>query len=183
MKKLIALFLFSLFISCDSSELKKDFNCSVGSNYSGLKKFDDFRNLFAIKLPKKWKVNLYYDNGQTSIYAADTTLSLTKTTLLDASIIHSPTFIDATFKQKVSADNTKMKLQEVKTKDFKLFNKDSYYSLAKGKKGKYPYHILNVFTKVNSDNFLHVKTEVYGDDLVDERICKAINLINEIQLK
>ncbi|WP_435262278.1 hypothetical protein [Tenacibaculum sp. nBUS_03] len=183
MKKLNVLFLVTFFISCNSSELKKDFNCSSNSAYSDLKKFEDFRNLFTIKLPKKWKVNLYYDNGQTSIYAADTTLSLTKTTLLDASLIHSPTFIDATFKQKVSADNTKMKLQEIKTKDFKLFNKNSYYSLAKGKKGKYPYHILNVFTKVNTDNFLHIKTEIYGDDLVDDRICNAINLINEIQLK
>ena len=178
------LYFLVLFIitACGSSELKSDFNCSNAS-YSNLSKTEDVRNLFSVQLPKNWKVNLYYDNDQTSIYAADTTLNLTKTTLFDASYIHAPVFFDATFKQKINADNVQMGLEEVKSKDIKHLDKTSFYSLAKGKKGKYTYHILNVFTKVNSDNFLHVKTEIYGDSLVNERICKAISLLDKIEVK
>lgn len=184
MKNIILFFALLVFIGChSSSELKKDFQCSGVSQYTGLSDIEDIRNLFIVSLPKNWKINLYFDDTQTSIYAADTTLNLTKATLFDVSLIHSPIAIDASFKQKISNDNSHMKLQEIRVKDFNLNQNTSYYSLAKGKKGKYPYHILNVFTKVNSDNFLHIKTEIYGDSLVDERICKAVNLIDKVRLK
>ncbi len=171
-----------LTVSCTSTDLQKEFSCS-GSTYSGLSETKDIRNLFSIKLPKTWKVNLYYDDGQSSIYAADTTLNLTKTTLIDVSFIHASVFFDTDFKQKLSADNNNMGLEEIKTKDIKHLDKNAYLSLAQGKKGKYKYHILNVFTKVDNDNFLHAKTEFYGDSLVNERICKAVNLIEKIEIK
>ena len=178
-----ALVLF-LFISCNSiPDLEEEFPCVNPINYTDLKKSEDVRHLFSVQFPKKWKVNLYYDAKQTSIHAADTTLNLTKATIMDITLIHTPIFLDETFKQKITADNKKMQLFEIKTNAIKLFEKPTYYSYAEGKKNNYSYHILNTFTKVNSDNFLHVKTEIYGDLLVDERICKAIKLINKIQLK
>ncbi|CAM1353649.1 hypothetical protein [Tenacibaculum insulae] len=184
MKNIFAVLTLFLMFSCSSSsELKNEFPCKDSTTFLNLKKTSDVRNLFAVSLPKNWKVNLYYDNGKTSIYAADTTVSLTKTILFDATLIHSPVFLDTNFTKKITTDNTNMKLVETKTKHINLFNKPSYFSFAKGKKGKFNYHILNTFTKVNSDNFLHVKTEIYGDSLIAERICNAINLIDKIQLK
>lgn len=177
----LLLFIF-LLLSCSSSDLKKDFDCSRNS-YINLTEIKDFRRLFTLSLPKDWKINLYYDHGQSSIYAADTTLNLTETTLIDASYIHAPIFFDTDFKQKLSSENLQMGLTEVKSKDISYLNNKAYYSLAGGKRGKFDYHILNVFTKVNSDNFLHVKAEVYGDSLVNERLCKAIGLIDEIELQ
>ena len=169
-------------ISCTSTDLQKHFTCN-NSSYSNLVKTHDIRHLFSIKLPKNWKKNLYYDHGQTSIFAADTTLKLTSATLIDVSYIHASIFFDDDFKQKLSEDTKKMKLNEVKSEAIKHLDKTSYLQLAKGEKGNHKYHILNVFTKVNNDNFLHTKTEFYGDSLVDERICKAINLIDKIELK
>lgn len=172
-----------LLTSCKSSDFKKDFICNNTSSYSNLKTNTDFKNSFSVDFPKHWKVNLYYDNGQSSIYAADTTIGLTQSTLLDVSLIQSPISIDNSFIQKISTDNSNLKLKEVKGKLFDHYGNASYYSLANGKKGKYDYHILNLFSKINEASFLHVKTEIYGDSLVDERICKAIKLIDEIQLK
>lgn len=37
--------------------------------------------------------------------------------------------------------------------------------------------------KVNSGNLLYSKFEIYGNSLTDKRICKAIKLIDKIQLK
>ena len=184
MKYFLITLLVALMISCNStSELKKEFPCDESIIISNIKKTTDIRNLFTVSLPKNWKVNLYYDSEKTSIYAADTTVNLTKTILFDATLVHHAVFLDKTFGQKITTDNQNMGLSEVKTKNLTLLKKPSYYSFAKGKKGNYSYHILNTFTKVNSDNFLHVKTEIYGDSLVNERICKAINLIDKIQLK
>ncbi|CAL2083110.1 conserved protein of unknown function [Tenacibaculum sp. 190524A02b] len=174
---------FLLICSCKSSDLKKDFICNNIGSFKNLKTNTDFKKLFTVDFPEHWKVNLYYDNGQSSIYAADTTVSLTQATLLDISLIQSPISIDNAFIQKISTDNSNLKLKEVKGKLFKHYGNTSYYSLANGKKGKYNYHILNLFSKVSEASFLHVKTEIYGDSLVDDRICKAIKLIDEIQLK
>ncbi|CAM1333445.1 hypothetical protein [Tenacibaculum aestuariivivum] len=169
--------------SCNlSSKLSDEFPCKGVKPYTNLKKNEDIRKYFSMYFPKNWKVNLYYDDAKTSIYAADTTVNLTKTTLIDATLVHSTIFIDKTFCQKITDDNKKMGLTEIKTKNLQLLNKPSYYSYAKGKKANYSYHILNTFTKVNSSNFLHVKTEIYGNYLVEERVCKAIQLINKIQL-
>ena len=178
---LLTLLIFST-ISCTSTDLQKEFSCG-NSSYSNLGTTNDIRNLFSVKLPKTWKIKLYYDNGQTSIFAADTTLKLTSTTLIDVSYIHAAIFFDTEFRQKLSDDHKNMELKEVKAEAIKHLDKTSYLSLAQGKKGNYKYHVLNVFTRINNDNFLHTKTEFYGDSLVNERICKAVNLIDKIALK
>ena len=182
MKQLLVFISFVIFISCYSpNAIEKDFSCN-GDSFDNLEKVNDVKNKFSMQLPKNWKTNLYYDNSLTSIFAADTTLSLTKTVLIDASLIHSNTAINNEFKQKISIDNSNMQLTETITKETTLFNKPSYYSYAYGKKGKFDYKILNIFSKVSETDFMHIKTEVYGDSLVDERICKALNLIKKIQV-
>lgn len=179
MKQIIAVFSLLMLFSCNSSEISKDFNCKSGS-YSNLEQFIDFKKNFNMKIPKNWKTSYYYDNVVSSIYTADTTLNLTKTTLIDVSFILSPAEFDKNFTDKIKADNKQMKLQEVASKSVTFLKKPSYYNLSEGKKGKYKYTILNIFTK-QTTGFLHIKTEVYGDTLINERLCKAVNLIDKIE--
>lgn len=172
--------LFVGLASCNSSKLQKDFNCNSNS-FSNLKTLTDFRKNFKIKIPENWKTNYYYDNVVSSIYAADTTINLTKTILIDASFVLNPIEIDSVFIEKMKTESKNMGLQEVTSKTTTFLKQPSYYNVFEGKKGKYKYTILNIFTKDNL-GFLHVKTEIYGDSLVNERICKAINLVEKIEL-
>lgn len=181
-KFLIFISLTFFMISCNSTDLQKEFSCKNRINYN-LSNVEDVRNFFSINLPKIWKINLYYDNGLSSIYAADTTVNLTKTILLDVSYIHSAISFDDNFKKKLINDYDNMNLNEIKKKSIKHLDRDAYFSLAQGKKGKFNYHVLNIFTKVNTNNTLHTKTEIYGDSLITERLCKSINLIESIKLK
>lgn len=178
-------FLFSTIIflcfSCTKqSNISNDFKCSSDS-YSNLERFTDFKKNFTIKLPKKWNTNYYYDNVVSSIYTADTTLRLTQATLIDASFVLNPVELDENFIKKIKNDNLKAGLQEIKSNNTTFLKQPTYYNLSEGKKGKYSYRILNIFNKTNT-GFLHIKTEIYGDSLVNERICKAINLIEKIKL-
>ncbi|WP_136438244.1 hypothetical protein [Tenacibaculum maritimum] len=87
--------------SCNTtSDLQTEFNCDHKTSYSNLKKHADVRGLFNMKIPKHWKTKLYYDNTQSSIYTADTTKSLTKSTLIDVTIIHNPINFDVDFQKK-----------------------------------------------------------------------------------
>lgn len=181
MKKVLLLFLIFL-VSCNSSELSKEFTCTKTS-FSNLETTSDIRNLFKVQLPKHWKTNLYYDNSQTSIYAADTTKSLTKSVLIDVTLVHNPLAFNDEFLQKTKNKELELQLQNLKAKEIYFLEKPSYLQHSKGKKGKYAYEIINLFSKVNSDNFLHSKIEVYGDSLVNERLCKAINLLEKIKIE
>lgn len=180
MKQILVILLVSVLSSCNSSELSNDFNCNSKS-YTNLTNFTDFKKNFTIKLPKKWKTNYYYDNVISSIYTADTTLSLTQSTLIDASFVLNTIALDKNFINKIKNDNLKAGLQEIKSNNIIFLKQPTYYNLSEGKKGKYSYKILNIFSK-NNTGFLHIKTEVYGDSLADERICKAIKLIEKIKL-
>jgi hypothetical protein len=67
------LFLVSLLsFSCtDKSEFSEDFSCS-NSAFNNIEMVDDIKNLFSIQLPVNWKINLYKDEVQLSVFALDT---------------------------------------------------------------------------------------------------------------
>ena len=184
MKKGITLFAALLLLfSCNSnSRISKEMDCKKTS-FQNLEIVDDVYKNFSVELPKNWKTNLYYDNSQSSIYAADTTKQLTETYLVDITLISSQLEFDANFildyKNKLTNDN----LVETSSFETPFLEKKSYYSRALGKKQGYPYEIINVFVQINERSHLHAKAEVYGDSLTNERLCKAIQLIEKTVLK
>lgn len=171
-----------LFYSCHKqSEISKTFNCKT-SSFKTLEKVNDVKNLFSIDLPKDWKINLYKDGIQSSIFAGDTTKQLTKTVLLDVSFIQKNVNFNETFLLQQEQENLSKNLIKIASKEFIFLDKPALLNIYKGKKGDFSYQICNTFIKVNEQNFILAKTEVYGDSFVNERFCKAFSLIENIQL-
>lgn len=182
-QKFSFLLLFISIISCNSSsELQKDFNCS-SSSYSNLEEVEDFKKVFTVQLPKNWKTNLYYDNVQSTIYSADTTKQLTETTIFDFNLVQKAVSFNDKFQLELESENLAKGLISTQKKVLKLGEKPSFYMLSKGKKQNFPYQKLNIFKKLNNENFINIKIEVYGDKLIEERLCKAISLVEKIALK
>ena len=181
MKKLILLISLVLIYSCGSkSQISKDLGCNPDS-YGNLEVVEDVDKRFKVQLPDNWKTNLYFDSNQTSIFSADTTKQLTNTYTLDITYIYSELKLDEKFLQKFKTNLQKKQLVETTSYEFNFREKESYYSRALGKRGQFDYQICNIFIKVNSGNYIHAKTEVYGDSLVNERICSALSLIEKIE--
>ncbi|MDT7831835.1 hypothetical protein RQM59_05550 [Flavobacteriaceae bacterium S356] len=172
-----------ILMSCQgSSELSLDFQC--GGSISNLEDVADFENKFSMPIPKDWKVNLYYDSAQSSIYFADTTKQLTETTIVDVTFIKQKTNFDAAFLSNVQTNYVNAALKEEKNKTFSLNDYPSYYTVAKGIRNNFPYTICNVFINTMGDGtFIHAKLEVYGDSLVEQRLCKGIDLVEKIRFK
>jgi hypothetical protein len=181
--KYILLFLAILLLfSCkNQSEISKDFNCST-STFNNLETVDDVKNLFSIQLPKNWKINLYTDSSQSSIFAADTIKQLTETVLLDVTFIQNKINFDETFLLQQEQENLTKGLIKTKSKKGILLEKPSIYIIYKGKKGEFNYQTCHTFIKINEDNFIFAKTEVYGDSLINERICRSLSLIENIKI-
>ena len=172
-----------LFFSCQKEfKITDDFNCET-SNFNNLEVVDDVKNLFSVELPKNWKINLYQDEVQSSIFAADTTKQLTETVLLDVTYINNRINFDETFLLKQEQENLANNLIKIKSKEFIFLDKPSIYMLYKGKKEGFNYQFCNTFIKINESNFILVKTEIFGDSLVNQRSCKAFSLIENIKLK
>jgi len=181
MKKKFVFLTFIIIASCNSkSKISKDLDCQPES-YSNIETVEDVKKLFTVKFPDHWKTNLYYDNNQSSIYTADTTKQLTETILLDITHVSNELKLDSDFIQKFKTSLKDLKL--VKTTSFKLNfqEKESYFSKAIGKKRKFAYEICNLFIKINANNYIHAKAEVYGDSLINERLCNAISLLEKIE--
>ena len=167
MKNILVIFTaIFLFYSCSQqSEISKRFNCKP-INYQNLEVVKDVKNLFSIEIPKTWKTNLYYDTLQSSIYTADTTKQLTESLLLDVTYIQKNINFDTSFKFEETS----------------FLEKPSYYTIYKKKKGAFDYQVCLLFIKLNKQNFILAKAEVYGDSVVNTRLCNAFALIEKIKI-
>ncbi|WP_166387137.1 hypothetical protein [Polaribacter sp. 11A2H] len=182
MKNILFIILASLvFFSCsDQTKISKDFNCNP-TTFKDLEEVKDVKNLFSLELPKSWKTNLYYDDIQSSIYTADTTKQLTESLLLDVTFINKSINFDTSFKLERAQEDVSKSLINIKSEETNFLEKPSYYTVSKGKKGKFDYQVCHVFIKINDQNFILAKAEVYGDSLVNKRLCNGLALMEKIK--
>lgn len=171
-----------LFNCNNTSDLKQNLSCNE-IYFNNLKEFSDAKNNFKISLPNNWKTSTFTDNYQSSIYTADTTKQLTKSLLLDVNFINNSIQIDDIFKLKIEHENLTNKLIQKKQKEIIFLNRKSYYVISIGKKQKFKYKSLQVFVPLNKSSSLAIKAEIYGDSLVEKRICKALTLIDKIKIE
>jgi hypothetical protein len=137
---LIALLL--LFSCAKQSEISKDFKCSTTA-YKNLEKVDDVKNLFSLELPKNWKINLYQDEVESSIFAADTTKQLTETVLIDVTFIKNKIIFDDAFMIQQEQENLAKGLIKIKLKEITLLEKPFIDIVYKRKKGDFMYETIH----------------------------------------
>jgi hypothetical protein len=181
MKRFFVLcFLIGLYSCGSKSELSEAMQCKP-KLYANLELVRDVDKRFIVEIPKHWKTNLYFDKNQTSIFSADTTKQLTDSYTFDVTYIYEELQIDQKFLERFKRNLTKNNLVESTSYELTFNEQEAYYSRALGKRGAFDYEILNLFIKANPNSYLHVKTEFYGDSLVNQRICNALSLIEKIQ--
>lgn len=181
MKKVLTVLLIVFIASCSyTSKISKDLGCNATS-YNNLEVIKDFKENFTVQFPDNWKTNLYYDNNQSSIYTADTTKQLTETFLVDITQVSRKLELNNDFIQKFKTSLLNGMLVETTSYETKFQGKETYYSRAMGKKNDYNYEVCNLFIKTGDNSYIHAKAEVYGDSLVNERICNAMSLIEKIE--
>ena len=178
MKFKILLLLVIVFNSCSKkSQFIRVFNCEV-ETFSNLERIEDVKNLFSVYYPDHWKTNFYYDNNQSSIFTADTTKQLKET----INFLTSPFFLyffDSKFLKKFESNLSELQLTEISANKIIFKEKPSFYSEAKGMNNNFNYYVFNLFIKLDENNYIHSKIEIYGDALKEERICKGINLLEK----
>ena len=187
MKKIIILLLITSLYNCaNKQELDTVFDCKSSNKLSKLKEYKDINKNFRILIPSIWNTKLYYDDNQSDIFSADTLKPLSQSYIFDASFWKDNLIFDNEFDKKISA--TLLKKEQLKpfksgfidTKNYKL-----YYNLSIGKKlinnKEYQVHALNYYLKSPSDGIIFANTKIYGDSLINERICEFNSILKTIE--
>lgn len=182
MKFLYLLILTSLLItSCSNqSELSKDFNC-VNVEFEGLVSINDFNKNFTLKIPKDWKTELYYNKFQSEIFTADTTKQLTDTFIFDASYNLGTIEFDEKFLASNDSLQKSNNLEILNSKNGIFKSKPSFWYVSKGIKNGYPFHHFNLTVLLSENTYFNSYADIYGEENIDERICKAIALLDKIE--
>lgn len=166
----------------NTSLLDKEFGCTH-SKLKNTEEVSDFFDNFSVQIPKNWKTSFYYDNIQSEIFSADTTKVFEETYMMEFSMINGKMIVDDAFKKKVN-DKTKEKgLQRINQNfiDFKGYK--GYYYYGKTFQNEIALHVFQYYLKLNEEQYLLVKTEIYGHEKVEERLCASFAIINSLEFK
>lgn len=176
---LVLIFAFILTSCSQRNSLADDLACSRFITLGNTIDRTDFNKHFQLKIPETWKNQGYFDEFQSSILAADTIKQLTETYILDVAYKYGEIELDNSF---VSQVNTGSDL-EVLRSNFEPFKElPSYWQIAKGNKNGYTYHVFQQFAKQEIKGYIEIKTEFYGGEMVDERLCESLAIINTLEL-
>ena len=183
MKKiLIILSIVSFTFSCSKSELKKDFKCNSNYNFKKTIITSDFKNKFSLEIPKSWNIKYFYNSFQTSLMTADSLKTLTKSFILDVSLNSGELNLNNNFKEKVINNIKKEHLKLIKYKNIKFKEKDAIWFWSKGKQNKYNYNVLKLIAKNTATSYFEIETKIYGDSLIEERLCKSISILETLKI-
>ncbi len=182
-KVLFVFFVFLQLISCKKpSDFERVFSCNNSNELHSFETVDEFSQRFSVQLPKYWKTELYSIEGQSGIITADTTKVFTETYKIDFSVVQGAISISDEFKtnlNQVVRDSGLTTLQS----DFVDFKeKKGLYNLAKGMSHNTPIQVLQYYVKLNDNEYLLVKSEIFGEDNTQSRLCESIFLIDRIIL-
>jgi len=181
MKFLIAIFITITLVSCSKpTELQQDFNCeSVSLGKSTV--MQDFQKKFEVDVPNTWSKKMFYNEYQTSLMVADSLIPLKESFILDISLNNGNLKIDDNIKNSVIRNIiSKEHLRINKFNIGKFHNKPSVWLLAEGTRNGMNYHLFKLLSKRDDKTYYQIETQIYGDSLVNQRVCKAISLIETL---
>ncbi|HFS67826.1 MAG TPA: hypothetical protein ENK67_06400 [Flavobacteriia bacterium] len=177
---ILILVLVTVYSCSKPTELQQDFNCNT-INLGKSSVIQDFQKKFAVTIPDTWSKKMFYNEYQTSLMAADSLKPLKESFILDISLNNGDLKVDETIKNTIIRNIiSKEHLRINKFKIGKFHSKPSVWLLAEGTRNEMPFHLFKLLSKRDANTYYQIETQIYGDSLVNERVCKAISLIETL---
>ncbi len=174
--------LVTLFSCNKPSELQKELGCKTKYDFGQMITSQDFQKKFTVQIPKNWSTKYFYNEFQTSLMTADSLKSLSNSFILDISLNNGELKVDDQIKGKVIRNI--ITKEHLRIKNFKIsefHKKPSVWFVAEGTRNELPYHLFRILIKNSPTTYFQIETQIYGDSLVNERLCKSISIIETIQ--
>ena len=171
----------TLLAACQPSKFEREFSCDTPMSFTKKKTYKDVLSHFEIDIPKDWKTELYYDEYQSTLYTADTTKQLRESYVIDVTWHQGELVFGDDFEKKVAENAIQIQqLIPVKWGYGDYLGKESYYLISTGKSSDLSWHYLQIYLKLNTDEYYTFTSKIYGSEQVNERICASFAVFNEI---
>ena len=143
-------------ISCSRrTSLADELACSKFQSLGDTEIKQDFHKNFKIDIPINWKHKGYFDDYQSSLFAADTIKQLTETYILDIAYKNGELSINDSFSVQLNKNNS---YEVLKSNIEKFKDYTSYWQVSKGEKNGYSYHIFNLFIQTSKQGYIEIKS-------------------------
>lgn len=172
-------------LSCNTNSLKRNigFDCDATSDFSNLIEIKDAKLTFETKIPSNWKRELFVDNYESRLYAADTTKELNHAYIFDLGHYSGELIIDKNFKTKISNEiNSLNKSKITEAKIFTYKEKEVFYISYNSENGNIASNNIQLYLKNKNNSYYKLKIDVYGKTNIEQRFCKAIELFEHTLL-
>ena len=180
-KGVILLTLFVIILSCtNQSELSEKFKCNP-VKFENTKSIFDFNKNFKLTIPTNWNTKLYFSEFESEIFVADTLKQLTESFILASSFNLGKLEFDANYYKKNDSILSKNNLELINAGNNSFQSKQTYWYVAKGFKNGFTFHQFNLASKRSKNSYFNASVEVYGDKNVNERICEAISILENVE--
>lgn len=171
--------------ACDSKSIEKElgYNCNLAKDFKNLTNIKDAKLTFEVKIPENWKRELFVNNIESRLYAADTTKELNNTYIYDFGYYSGELKTDEEFQLNLHKEiNSFGKSTILKKKNFKVKNKDAYFVSYKTEKEHLNSNSILLFLRNKNNSFYKLKVDVYGQNNKEQRFCEALSLLETTTL-
>ncbi len=182
MKLFTTIILVFLLIGCSKEkEISSFFNCKNNNINEKSTLTTDFKKHFRLNLPSSWNTKLYYSDYQSEIFAADTTKQLTDSFIIDTAFNTGKLNIDDSFIKKNDSLFNSNNLEIIKSSKGEFQSMPSCWYLVKGTKNNFEFHQLILWVNLSKKEYFSCYIDIYGNENIEERICKVVAIIEDVE--
>lgn len=179
----IGLTLLTIF-SCHKNSIfpKELTSCDKIYSSEDLEQVVDFKQNFSIDIPKHWNTKMYYDNFRSEIFSADTIKPISETYILQVSHIQSAIQINDTLVKSLNKKSSDHHRTEELVKFHQFKDREALIFVSSGMENNLPLYILQDYVKIDQDQYLLMKVDIYGSENIEERLCEALQLLEKVSI-
>lgn len=181
MKYLVQLTLICLFIACDKpSQLELAYGCDAGIPENTVTK-TDFKKNFKIDIPNHWKTSYFYTPNSSEMFAADTTKQLSSSYIMELIYQDAQIALGSALESKLRKINAASGFSIIDSKSLKFKEHAANFFTLKGKKNNSDVLIFDLYVKTSENTYFNAKSEIYGNDRIQNRLCQFMALLNTVE--
>lgn len=172
--------LFLLFSCQKTTTIYNLLECTPNQEFVHQKTLRDVKNGFEINIGENWKRELYFDDYQSRIYAADTTKNYTSSFIVDITRFKGKIIIEDAFKQQLVQTIQKKENHHIIKEGFVEFqNKKSYVVFSFEKKGIHQTYTLECYIPDGESYYLLIST-INGSENLANNVLESLQVFNSL---
>ncbi|MDO6803613.1 hypothetical protein Q4595_14260 [Wenyingzhuangia sp. 1_MG-2023] len=170
-------------VACQQKLTLKDIvECDGNVVFQHDKIIRDAKNYYEITIGKDWKRELFVDQQQSRIYAADTTKNYSASFLIDVTRFDGRIVLDSTFQKNIISQIKSLPRSYVIKEGFIEFQEQPAYSVFSFQKTDTAILYQIQCYVAAQDHYFLLSSNIHGNQNLSNNLCESISIFNSLNL-